>query len=203
MADGPHRLIVNCGGDRPWDALPRDVAEALRTTAAHSTLVLADSNSTAVHADHALGKGVTEVELDRQEQEQASRIEASHDGYVKRFGLLHRRKLTLASDGRELLGEDILLPQGGKRGAPTVGLALRFHLAPGVEPNATADGLGALLRVDGGPLWQFRCRGGALAIEESIWIDGRGRPISTNQLVVSGEAPAGGTSISWVIKRAG
>ncbi|HEY0269806.1 MAG TPA: heparinase II/III family protein [Sphingomonas sp.] len=202
MADGPHRLIVNCGGDRPWNALPRQISEALRTTAAHSTLVLADSNSTAIHADHALGKGVTEVELDRQEQEQASRIEASHDGYVKRFGLLHRRKLALASDGRELLGEDILLPQGARRGAQTVGLALRFHLAPGVEPNATADAQGALLRIDGGPLWQFRCRGGTLAIEESIWIDGSGRPVSTTQIVVSGEAPAGGTSISWVIKRA-
>jgi uncharacterized heparinase superfamily protein len=203
MADGPHRLIVNCGGDRPWGALPGQITEALRTTAAHSTLVLADSNSTAIHADHSLGKGVTEVELDRQEQEQASRIEASHDGYVRRFGLLHRRKLALASDGRELLGEDILLPQGAKRNAQTVGLALRFHLAPGVEATATADGLGALLRVDGGPLWQFRCRGGTLAIEESLWIDGRGRAVSTSQLVVSGEAPAGGTSISWVIKRAG
>jgi uncharacterized heparinase superfamily protein len=203
MADGPHRLIVNCGGDRPWHALPASIAEALRTTAAHSTLVLADSNSTAIHADHSLGRGVTEVELDRQEQEQASRIEATHDGYVRRFGLSHCRKLALASDGRELVGEDILLPAGGKRGAQTVGLAVRFHLAPGVEANATADGLGALLRIDGGPLWQFRCRGGTLGIEESIWIDGKGRPLSTSQLVVSGETPGGGTSVSWVLKRAG
>jgi uncharacterized heparinase superfamily protein len=202
LADGPHRIIVNCGGDRPWDALPRAIAEALRTTAAHSTLVLADSNSTAIHLDGSLGKGVTEVELDRQEQEQASRIEASHDGYVRRFGLTHRRQLALASDGRELRGEDLLLPAGLRRAAQTVGLAVRFHLAPGVEASPTADGLGALLRIDGGPLWQFRVRGGTLAIEESIWIDGRGRPLSTVQLVVSGEAPAGGTSISWVIKRA-
>jgi uncharacterized heparinase superfamily protein len=203
MSDGPHRLIVNCGGDKPWASLPASITEALRTTAAHSTLVLADSNSTALHTDGSLGKGVTLVELDRQEQEQASRIEASHDGYVRRFGLKHSRKLALAADGRELGGEDLLLPSGLKKPAGETRFALRFHLAPGVEATATADGMAALLRIEGGPLWQFRCRGGGLSIEESIWIDGRGRPVSTSQLVVTGETPAGGTSINWALKRAG
>lgn len=203
MSDGAHRLIVNCGGDRPFGGLPAAIGEALRTTAAHSTLTLADSNSTAIHGDGSLGKGVTEVELDRQEQETASRIEATHDGYVRRLGLKHCRKLALSSDGRELGGEDVLLPAGGRRGGgTTTGFALRFHLAPRVEATATADGLGALLRVEGGPVWQFRCRGGSLSIEDSIWIDGRGRPVSTTQLVVTGETPAGGTSIHWALKRA-
>ncbi|WP_298688256.1 heparinase II/III family protein [uncultured Sphingomonas sp.] len=203
LSDGAHRIVVNCGGDRPWGGLPRPIAEALRTSAAHSTLILADSNSTAIHADGSLGKGVTLVELDRQEQETASRIEATHDGYVRRFGLKHSRKLVLSADGRELAGDDVLLPAGSRKGHGAIGFALRFHLAPGVEPTATADGLGALLRIDGGPLWQFRCRGGALAIEESISIDGRGRPVTAAQLVVTGETPAGGTSISWALKRAG
>jgi uncharacterized heparinase superfamily protein len=203
LSDGAYRIIVNCGGDRPWGALPAAVSGALRTSAAHSTLVLADSNSTAIHTDGSLGKGVTLVELDRQEQESASRIEASHDGYVRRFGLRHSRKLALSADGRELGGEDVLLPAGSRRGGQPIGFALRFHLAPGVEATPTADGLGALLRVEGGPLWQFRCRGGALGIEESIWIDGRGRPVAANQLVVTGETPVGGTSISWALKRAG
>src|SRR3546814_11541203 len=49
MSDGPHRLIVNCGGARAAVAhLPPDLAEGLRTTAAHSTLVLADSNRSEV-----------------------------------------------------------------------------------------------------------------------------------------------------------
>lgn len=202
LSDGAYRVIVNCGGDRPWGALPASIAGALRTSAAHSTLILADSNSTAIHNDGSLGRGVTLVELDRQEQETASRIEASHDGYVRRFGLKHVRRLALSADGRELGGEDVLLPAGARKGGQPIGFALRFHLAPGVEATPTADGLGALLRVETGPLWQFRCRGGTLGIEESIWIDGRGRPVATNQLVVTGEAPAGGTSIAWAFKRA-
>ena len=68
--------------------------------------------------------------------------------------------------------------------------------------SPTADGLAALLRLPGGALWQFRCRGGALAIEDSLWIDGDGRPLATQQLVVTGESAAGGASVSWLFKRA-
>ena len=66
----------------------------------------------------------------------------------------------------------------------------------------TADGLAAVLRVPGGALWQFRARADALAIESSVWIDGDGRPVATQQLVVTGVAEAGGASVSWALKRA-
>ncbi|SFS13007.1 heparinase II/III family protein [Sphingomonas jatrophae] len=202
LSDGPHRLIVNCGGAGGGMALPAELAQALRATAAHSTLVLADANSTAIHADGSLGRGVSEVELDRQELEAGSRLEVSHDGYVRRHGLIHRRNLLLAADGRELKGEDILLPSGRRR-ATDLPFAIRFHLAPGVEASATADGLGALLRITEGALWQFRCRGGTLSVEESLWVDPTGRPRGTSQLVVTGMSPAGGASVGWVLKRAG
>ena len=100
-------------------------------------------------------------------------------------------------------GEDSLLPAGRKRrvGPPTP-FAIRFHLGAGVQASPTADGMAAILRLPGGALWQFRCRGGGLAIESSLWIDGGGRPVNTQQLVVSGEAAAGGASVSWLLKRA-
>jgi len=203
MSDGAQRIIVNCGGARgAVSQLPSELAEALRTTAAHSTLVVGDSNSTAIHADGTLGRGVAEVELNRQESDAASRIEASHDGYARRYGLVHRRLLALSADGRDLRGEDMLLPQGRRRKAVATTFAIRFHLAPGIDVAPTADGMAALLRLPGGVLWQFRCRGGTLALEDSLWVDGDGRPHATHQLVVSGEAPAGGASVSWALKRA-
>ncbi len=204
LSDGPHRLIVNCGGPGGGAAdFPPDLADALRSTAAHSTLILADTNSTATYADGSLGRGVNEVSVDRQEFEGGSRIEASHDGYVRRLGFVHSRLLVLARDGRELTGEDVLLPQGRRRRSQHLPLALRFHLAPEVEVSPTADGLAALLRIGGGALWQFRCRGGELTIEESLWVDETGWPRMTQQLVVIAEVPAGGTSISWSLRRAG
>lgn len=204
FSDGQARLIVNCGGaGDAMGALPADLGFALRTTAAHSTLTLGDRNSTAIHEDGSLGKGVAEVELVRDETAGVARCESSHDGYVRRFGLIHERRLNLSSDGKLLGGEDRLIAAGRKKRGDTVPFAVRFHLAPAVEVTSTADGQGALLRLKGGAVWQFRCRGGQLGVEDSLWIDGDARPHASLQLVIMGETPADGMTISWELKRAG
>ncbi|WP_404340007.1 heparinase II/III family protein [Sphingomonas sp. MMS12-HWE2-04] len=203
FSDGEHRLVINCGGARAANAqLPAALTEGLRTTAAHSTLVLADSNSTAIHPDGTLGRGVVEVELARHETENGSRIEASHDGYCRRFGFRHRRVVAVSHDGRDIRGEDMLLPADKRRKKAPTPFAVRFHLHPSVEIAPTADGMAAILRTPAGHLWQFRCKGGALAIEDSIWIDGDGKPLASEQLVISGETPPGGTNLSWLFHRA-
>ena len=198
MSDGDHRLVVNCGGGA---GLAPELARGLRTTAAHSTLVLAETNSTAIHPDGSMGRGVTEVALMRVETHEARRIEAAHDGYVKRFGFSHRRRLSLAADGRSLEGEDKLTPEGRKKTAASTPLALWFHLAPGIETVLTTDGQGALLRPDEGTGWQFRTRAGTLALEDSIWIDGAGRPRASKALVVTLETPEDGVTIPWSFRR--
>ena len=203
FGEGAHRLIVNCGGvGADTNALPPELVQALRTTAAHSTLTLGDKNSTAVHEDGTLGKGVGQVELSRDETGGTTIVEASHDGYVRRFGFLHQRKLTLKSDGTELTGDDILIPQGRRRRGATA-YAVRLHLHPSVEVTSTADGQGAILRIRGGSAWQFRCRGGQLGIEDSLWVDGSAQAHGSQQLVVTGETPADGVSIAWSLKKAG
>lgn len=204
LSDGPTRIIVNCGGAGLTGAtIPSELARGLRTTAAHSTLVLADTNSTAILPNGTLGKGVTEVEIDRRENEAGSRLEMSHDGYAKRHGLIHRRSLILLPSGRELRGEDVLLPAPRARRRGDTGFALRFHLGPGISASLTADKQGALLRIASGPLWQFRCSAGELQVEDSLWVDGEGRPHPVEQLVVTSSSPPGGASIGWILKHIG
>ena len=202
MSDGPWRLIVNCGGGRGANnALHPELAQALRSTAAHSTLVIEDSNSTAVHADGTLGKGVSEVEVERQEDMHGSSIDMRHDGYVRRFGFAHRRKIAIGPGGREVRGQDLLIPEGRRGRGKAAAYAIRFHLAPGVEVSATADGSGALLRIAEGALWRFRAIGGEVGIEDSLWIDSRGRMQPTRQLVIAGTSPPEGIEITWILAR--
>lgn len=202
MSDGAQRLVVNCGGPGPEPtALSAELVQALRSTAAHSTLVLSDANSTAILPDGSLGKGVADVEIARSEDNDCSRIEASHDGYVKGFGLVHQRRISLGNDGKEVRGEDRLIPKGRKKIREAAPYAIRFHLAPGVEATVTADGMGAILRSAGAPPWNFRCRGAMLQIEESLFVDGRGLAVPTLQLVVVGELSAIGGEIAWQFRR--
>jgi uncharacterized heparinase superfamily protein len=202
MSDGAQRLIINCGGPQPFPtALPDDLVEGLRTTAAHSTLIVSDTNSTAILADGSLGKGVEDVTVDRSEDNDCSRLEATHDGYVRGFGLVHKRSLMLGNDGKELRGADQMIQKGRRKIRDAVPYAIRFHLAPGVEPTITADGMGAILRSPGAPPWNFRCRGANLSVEESLMIDGRGQMVPTTQLVIQGEVAAIGGEVAWQFRR--
>ncbi|ASJ89911.1 heparinase II/III family protein [Porphyrobacter sp. CACIAM 03H1] len=215
LSDGPQRIIVNCGGAAlAGGQVPARIGQGLRATAAFSTLVLDNANSTAVLLHGKLGKGVETVEFDRRtvpgRAREATRIEAAHDGYAGRFGLTHRRILTLSGDGTELAGEDILVPtaKNGKRGK--IGFAIRFHLGRGVEVQLSGDKRGASLLLPDGRLWQFRLggdRAGADAItlsaEDSLWVDGEGRPHATEQLVIEGLALRSGGQFSWLLRKTG
>ncbi len=202
ISDGAQRLVVNCGGPGPFPTdLPRELVDALRTTAAHSTLIVDDINSTAILPDGSLGRGVTNVVIDRGEDNDTSRLEASHDGYVKGFGLVHQRRLSLGNDGKEIRGEDILTLRGRRKIKEAAAFAIRFHLAPGIEPTVTADGMGAILRSPGAPAWNFRCRGAMILVEASLVIDGLGRTVPTLQLVVVGEVSGVGGEIAWQFRR--
>jgi uncharacterized heparinase superfamily protein len=212
LSTGKQRLVVNCGGAAfAGGAIPVRLSQGLRATAAHSTLALDDTNSTAVLINGRLGAGVSEVEVERHQvaadagRRGATRIEAAHDGYAPRFGLTHRRILLLRDDGGELVGEDQLIPSGrrGKRGK--VGFAIRFHLAPGVEPYLSEDGRGVALALPDGSHWQFRSGakddGVQIALDDSLWADGHGRPQATRQMVIHGLVSRGGGSFPWVFKK--
>ena len=205
------RIIVNCGG-AAWAGgqVPARIEQGLRATAAHSTLVLEDVNSTAILIKGKLGAGVGEVEVDRRtvgsKRGGATRLEASHDGYASRFGLTHRRVLVLREDGSELAGEDVLLPASkrGKRGK--VGYAIRFHLGAGIDARLSEDRKGAGLALPDGSHWQFRVAGeytGTLSIEDSLFVDAHGRPQPIQQLVLQGMAPRSGGSFAWLFKKMG
>ncbi|WP_232492595.1 heparinase II/III family protein [Novosphingobium kaempferiae] len=209
LSHGAHRLIVNCGGAASGGGLvPVRLEQGLRATAAHSTLTLDDANSTAVLINGMIGSGVTEVAVDRKTLPQekganATRLDASHNGYAARYGLTHQRILLLRDDGTELRGEDLLVPAGkkGKRGK--VGFAIRFHLGPEVDVNLTADGRGAGLSLPDGSYWQFRSAAdeGEVTVEDSLWVDGQGRPQATQQIVVQGMVSRGGGTFGWIIKK--
>lgn len=212
MSDGAHRLIVNCGGAAlAGGQVPQRIEQGLRATAAHSTLVLDNANSTAVLLHGQLGKGAEKVELDRRDMGSgsaaATRVEASHDGYAVRFGLIHRRILMLRADGMELRGDDILLPASRKGTRGKIAYAIRFHLGAGVEARLAEDHCGAGLLLPDSNYWHFRIagddRGARVGLEDSLWVDGGGKLHATQQLVIEGLTSRGGGQFSWLLKKMG
>jgi uncharacterized heparinase superfamily protein len=203
------RLIVNCGAARGQDAAWRDAG---RATPAHSTVVVGEAGSSEIVAGGGLRRRPTDVTVDRQEEGGACWITGSHNGYLRRFGLLHRRRLFLAADGADLRGEDRLAPRSGRKlaerrlGTP---FRIHFHLHPSVvvgEPVASA-GRGSVVpfRSDRGGAWRLVAGEGlGAAVEDSFYLGAAGLPQKTRRIVLAGRVEAeSGADARWAIQREG
>ncbi len=197
---GPQRLVVNCGALRKWDG-------ALRSTAAHSTVTLADTSIAAVLpaglARDLVGarmiRGPSEVSSERHQTEHGWCVEAWHDGYRREFGIVHKRRLSLSPDGTVLTGGDTLEPHATVR-AREVPYVVRFHIHPDVRVSR-AQGGDILLKLPSGEGWRFR-GGGEIGIEDSIYL-GTETARKTDQLVLAGTVTAEPVEIAWVFERIG
>lgn len=199
FSSGGQRIVVNCGASRFG---PAELRLAMRSTAAHSTVVLAERSSASfglVLGDYRIIAGPRDVRVARQDTDAGHEWVASHDGYRRAFGAVHSRRLLLSKDGSWLVGEDEITFSSANESLPAVA---RFHLHPSVKPSLIREGEGALLALPSGEVWAFEASGLKVEIDESIFLaaaDGRRR---TAQLVVSYDA-ALEPRIAWRFSRIG
>ena len=188
MSSGKDRIIVNCG--MPENA-SKEWQQALRSTAAHSTIVVNNSNSSEITpVGGFLGKP-GQVTTSRRAIDGSTIIEASFDGYLKKFGVTHRRLIMLAPDGSEIQGEDNLI------GSRDHQYNLRFHLHPNVQATTLQDQCTAILKPRKGTGWRFTCVEQIISLEESIYFDRNSRHRRTQQIVASGSLGKYGATIKW------
>jgi len=204
FGSGPHRIVVNCGdagASHPkWES-------ALRATAAHSTLVVADA-SMAATLPPGMGRdllgprllgGPTAIETRRVETTRGWSVEASHDAYLMPFGLRHERQLILSQQGLAVTGVDRLLPRSARSHAVHT-FAIRFHIHPDVRVSPSQGG-GVLLKLPNGEGWRFRT-GAQLTVEESVYLGGD-TVRRTEQLVLSGTVKDQPMETAWIFEHVG
>ena len=200
LSSGNDRIVVNCGtggqANQAWDL-------ALRATAAHSTVTVADTSSAQILpaglARDLLGPrlldGPTEVFSRRSETAQGWTVDMSHDAYDALFGVRHERQVTLSPQGLMLTGRDRLICEKS-RGR---NFAVRFHIHPDVRVSRL-DGGAILLKLPGGEGWRFRAGGGHLEVEESVYL-GANIVRRAEQLVISGSIKDSPAEIAWVFEQ--
>jgi len=191
MSVGRERLIVNCGAHHGRG----DWWQAQRSTAAHSTLVVDDTNSSVFSPDRGLVRGPRAVTCRREESEGNVWLDMSHDGYQATFDLIHRRRLFLSAGGDDLRGEDRLVG-GGKRP-----FATRFHLHPDVTASLAQNGQAALLRLPSGAGWRLRATGAPVSLADGVYLGRRNEIRKTLQVVISGEKGEDDAVVKWAIAR--
>lgn len=187
---GKDRLIVSCGAA---PALAGDWATALRGSAAHSTLIIADTSSSDI-TEAGLGRRPVNVNVSRQDVGDIAWIEANHDGWVQVFGAIHHRRLSLSENGEELQGEDAIEAQTPQP------FNIRFHLHPNVTASLAQDEETVLLRTPSGLGFRLKAEGAVPRIEDSVYF-GQSEPRRAEQIVLPGHQD-GPQHIKWTITKA-
>jgi len=219
MSSGRRPLIVNCGPGHRFGTTWR---RAARATAAHSTLCIEKSSSSRFAPDGFVGRTFGErlisasrvVTYQRANDLTGTWMLATHDGYARRHGLIHERRLFLDSAGAELRGEDALKsPDEATKaaydrfvsGAPKLGLVyhIHFHIHPDVEAELGMGGKAVSLKLKSGEIWIFRQSGGTMELTSSAYLDQtRVKPRATKQIVVTGRAVKYSGKINWAFEQA-
>ncbi len=176
-------MLVNGGapgaGSAEWRA-------ASRATASHNTLCLGEKSSSKLIRHKTLAGLVGGSPIRHPDDVHASiyalddgvEVKTSHDGYMKRFGLMHHRTLALNGSGRRLLGIDRLEGKhDSMRLSQDIPFAIHFHLHPAVRCRRGDNPNLAIIELASGAVWWFSLEGARLAIEESTYFaDSAGPP---------------------------
>lgn len=207
LSSGISRIVTNCGmpttGRDNWRPFARG-------TAAHSTLTYHDTSSCQFVEMSAMKRllhgspvtsGPVEVESYREIVQNGTLLTASHDGYLAKFGAIHRRVLMIANDGARIDGEDTLTPpQGGRFKGADADFALRFHLHPAVKASRLSDARGVMLVLPNRDVWTFEALDDKVDLEDSVFLAGNDGPRRTAQIVIRQDARQA-PSIRWSFVR--
>jgi len=207
MSSGTSRIVINCGmpstGRDNWRAFAR-------STAAHSTLTYHETSSCQFVEMSTMKKllqgapivaGPQNVENFREVVSNGELLTTSHDGYVQRFGLIHRRVLMASPDGTRLDGEDTISPAPNARVRNNeTDYALRFHLHPSVKANRLTDARGVMLVLPNRDVWTFEALDDRVDLEDSVFLAGTDGPRRTAQIVIRQDARHA-SSIRWSFTR--
>jgi uncharacterized heparinase superfamily protein len=189
LSSGTSRIVINCGmpatGRDNWRAFARE-------TSAHSSLTFRDTSSCEFVVLSAMKRllqgalvvsGPVNVETYREAVQNGVVLTTSHDGYLQRFGILHRRAIMLSADGSRVQGEDAIeIAQAGKLGDGD--FAIRFHLHPSVKASRLSDARGVMLVLPNRDVWTFEARDDKVELEDSVFLAGSDGPRRTAQIVI-------------------
>jgi uncharacterized heparinase superfamily protein len=207
LSSGPSRIVINCGmpstGRDNWRSFAR-------STAAHSTLTYHDTSSCQFIELSAMKRllqgapvvsGPGNVESYREAMADGDLLTTSHDGYLARFGVVHRRVLMISQDGGRLDGEDTIAPAPGARikGADT-DFALRFHMHPAVKASRLSDARGVMLVLPNRDVWTFEALDDKVDLEDSVFLAGNDGPRRTAQIVIRQDSRHA-SSVRWSFVR--
>tara|TARA_B100000989_G_scaffold295808_1_gene277612 strand:+ start:2380 stop:3912 length:1533 start_codon:yes stop_codon:yes gene_type:complete len=172
------KIFTNCGASESFGKNP----EYLRYSAAHSTIILQNTNISEIKEGNPHIKFPQSVVFRKEENSEGEIFEGSHNGYLKKFNKIIKRRLIISKYTNRIVGEDSFISI--KDVAERLIYHIRFHLADGMTFNFTNNKKNIILKTKLNNIWLFKSEK-ELIVEDSILVDNNITKI-TKQIVMKG-----------------
>ena len=189
------KLICNSGYFQKTKHKLNDIS---RSSANHSTLIIDNHSSCKINSSKLEIENNLKILKKKTVMEKNYwNICASHDGYNKRYGIIHEREIEFFPENYKFIGQDKLLK---KKNFKSSDFEIRFHLEPNVKIMKTQDEKSILIDIENEG-WKFTAQGYKIDIETGLYFGKKNSFTENQNLFISGITQSNDQFIKWEFEK--
>jgi len=172
-----------------------------KSTATHSTLCIDNQSSCNFKKDAdgtlKINKGLKILTKNVLFQKDYWSIIGSHDGYLKKYGIIHERKIEFYPKFYKFIGKDKIIK---KKNFKSTNFEIRFHFEPGTKISKTQDNKSILIEIENSG-WRFFADNHSIDIETGLYFGKKNSFVENQNIFISGITRNEEQIIQWEIKK--
>jgi uncharacterized heparinase superfamily protein len=191
------KLISNCG----YFANKKNKFNKFsKSTALQNTLIIEDHSSCNFikneKSEHLIKQGLKVSKKNIVFENNYWKISAAHDGYYKKFKLIHEREVVFYPEQEKFIGFDKIL----KKDKTKIKFDIRFHLDPNTKVMKTQDNKSILIELEDEG-WKFSCDNFNINIDNGLYFGNKNSYKENQNIFISGISNKSDEIIKWEISK--
>ena len=191
------KLISNCGHCNNKNI---KLIELSKSTATHSTLII-DDNSSCYYKkndkNYFIDRGLKILKKNIVCEQNYWKINASHDGYQKKYNTIHEREIEFYPEQFKFIGTDKIL---NKKKNLNIKFDIRFYVEPGVKLMKTQDNNAILIELEDEG-WKFTCNSCDINIDNGLYFGNKNSYTQNQNIFISGITKNQNENIVWQLNK--
>ena len=191
-----NKLISNSGY---FQNFKHQLNSISKSTATHSTLTLDNRSSCKLKKDTdgylKIEKNLKILKKTVVFEKNYWKIIASHDGYIKDYGIIHERQIEFFPEANKFIGHDKLLKKSNFKSSD---FEIRFHFDPNAKITKTQEGKSILIELKNSG-WKFTCKKHLIDIETGLYFGKKNSFAENQNIFISGVTQNEEQDVQWEI----
>ena len=191
------KLISNCGYYKKNNS---KLNELSKSTAAHNTLIIDDNSSSKFSKTNnflSIKTGLKIINKNSIFEKNYWKINASHDGYLKKYNSIHEREIEYYPEQMIFIGLDKIIK---KKTNHNYKFDIRFHVEPQVKLMKTQDNKSILIELEDQG-WKFTCDNYDINIDNGLYFGNKNLYTENQNIFVTGISNNQIENIKWKIEK--